>query len=316
MNTHTLSPYPMTINNFPWPIHTGDPKPEWIATAKAKGFIFVARVIDRMHLALECQRCGHINRTRLFTLMSAQPLCSNCVELAWRADADAAGLTLLHRDPTHRHYGIYRLDCGHEVRRQFALIKRVVAGATGLRCETCQDAAEVAEAAAQGWDLIGPDTEGDPNYRTYKHTECEHEQRIARVNMQSQRYSCGGCGLDWPAAPSYIYAMRFTTAMGRELVKAGFSRNPWSRLHHQLVVDPAMPCEILRTVAIPTGRKALSLEKRLHASLQRSHPDLIINPAVYRNQIRVTSEIYDASLTPTLLAHLDEIEAGTGQKAA
>jgi len=316
MNTHITFPNPMTITNFPWPIHTGDPKPEWIATAKTKGFKFIARIIDRMHLALECQTCGHINKTRLFTLMSAQPLCSNCVEQAWCADADAADLTFLHRDPAHRHYGIYRLNCGHEVRRQFALIKRVAAGAAGLRCETCHAAVEVAEAAAQGWDLIGPDTEGDPNYRTYKHIECGHEQRIARGNVQSQRFSCGGCGLDWPAAPSFVYVMRFTTAMGRELIKAGFSRNPWSRLHHQLVVDPEMPCEILRTVAIPTGREALSLEKRLHASLQRSHPNLVIDAAVYRDQIRVSSEIYDASLTPTLLAHLDEIEVGIAEKAA
>lgn len=316
MNTHTLSSNPMTINNFPWPLHTGDPKPEWIAAAKAKGFTFVARIVDRMHLALECHCCGHINKVRHFALTSTQPLCANCIEQVWQADAQAAGLTYLHRDPAHRHYAIYRMNCGHEVRRQFALIKKVAAGRTGLRCEICHEATEAAEAQVQGWELIGSDPEGDQNYRLYRHNDCGHKQRFARANVQSQRICCGGCGTHWPAATSYIYAMSFTLENGRELIKMGFSRNPWSRLHHQLVVDSEMPCDILRTVAIPTGREALSLEKRLHAKLQRSHPDLVIDPVVYRDQIRVTSEIYDASLTPVLLAHLDEIEAAIEQKAA
>lgn len=65
----------MTINDFPFPIHTGAIKPDWIRTAQQKGFNIVARVVDRLHLALQCKRCGHVNKVRLFTLMSAQPLC-------------------------------------------------------------------------------------------------------------------------------------------------------------------------------------------------------------------------------------------------
>lgn len=316
MNTRITTPDTMTINTYPWPIHTGDPKPAWIAEAKAKGFIFVARILDRLHLALQCSICGHLNKVRLFTLMNARPLCSHCVEQAWKRDATAAKLTYLCRDPAHRHYGIYRMTCGHQIRRQFALIRRVASGAIGLRCETCHRAAEVAEAAAQGWELLGPDLNGDPYYRLYRHTDCGHEQRISRGNLQTQRFSCGGCGLDWPAAPSFIYAMSFTTAAGRELVKAGFSRNPSSRLHHQLVVDPDMPCAILKVVAVPTGQEAIRLEKALHRKLKRAHPDMLIDPTIYRDQIRVTSEIYDGALTPVLLAHLDEIETEIGRTAA
>ncbi len=305
----------MTINDFPFPIHTGAIKPDWICTAQQKGFNIVARVVDRLHLALQCKRCGHMSKTRLYTLMSAQPLCANCVENAWRADAQAAGLEFIKRDLSNRHYGIYRMSCGHKICRQFALIKRVAAGETGLRCERCHAATEVVEAQAQGWDLIGPDPEGDPNYRLYKHVDCGHAQRIARVNMQSRRFGCGGCGVDWPAAPSLIYAMHFTLENGREVVKAGFSRLPWSRLHHQLKVSVEMPCAVLRTVAVPTGQLAMSLEKCLHAALKEAHPEHVVDPACYDGQIRVSSEIYDGSLTPTILARLDDIEAALGCRA-
>lgn len=310
------TPTTMTINTMLWPIYTGTIKPDWINAARAKGFKIVARIVNRLHLALECGRCGHVNKVRLYTLTSAQPLCENCIDEPRRKDAQAAGMMYLCQDPSNRHYGIYQLKCGHEVRRQFVLIKRVVAGATSVRCETCHAAAEAAEAASLGWNLLGPDPDGNANYRLYRHTDCGHEQRIARANLQSQRFSCGNCGVDWPAAPSYIYAMRFTLVNGRELIKAGFSGNPWSRLNHQLKLDPNMPSAILRTVAVPTGHEAIRLEKSLHAELRRVHPDSVVDSASYRDQIRVTSEIYDGSLTETILAHLNKIEAQIGCRAA
>lgn len=316
MNTTINSPNTMIINDFPFPIHTGAVKPNWIETAKIKGFDIAARVVDRLHLALRCHQCGSLNKVRIFTLMFSQPQCAACTEEVWKAEASIAGLEFLHRDPTDRHYGVYRASCGHEVRRQFGLIKQVVAKETGLRCETCHSESEAAAARSQGWDLIGPDCDDDPNYRMYLHLECGHKQRVARVNMQTGRFSCAGCGVEWPAAPSFIYAMGFTTESGRELVKAGFSRNPDSRLHHQLKRDPKMPGEILAKVAIPTGQQALRLEKRLHACLQRSYPEHVVDPSVYRGQIRVASEIYDAELTQTILAQLAEIAAEIVQERA
>ena len=315
MNTNSHSQNMMTIQNTLLPIHTGTLLPHWIETAHSKGFDIVARVVDRLHLALRCQQCGEINKVRLFTLMNSQPNCSACIEQAWASDAQAAGLEFLSRDPKSRHHGNYRASCGHKFRRQFELIKRVAAEKTNLRCATCHAASEVAEAKAQGWDLIGPDPEGDPNYRQYRHADCGHEQRVARANMQTGRFGCGNCGEDWVAAPSFLYAMSFTLANGRELVKLGFSRNPDSRLRHQLQCDAAMPCAILREVPIKTGQEAIRLEKGLHTKLRQTHCDCLVDPAIYRGQIRVKSEIYDARLTQTILDHLDTIEAQIEQPA-
>ncbi len=316
MNTITNSPNSMTINDISLPIFTGIVKTDWVSAAEAKGFSFVARVVDRLHFALRCHSCGALNKVHRHTLMTAQPLCHACIERNWAADATAAGLEFLRRDETNRHYGVYRLPCGHETHRQFELIKRVVAGETGIRCETCLATTEAKEAAARGWELIGPDPKANLSYRHYRHSDCGHEQRIARANMQSGRFGCGGCGVEWPAAPSYLYAMAFTLASGRKLVKLGFSRDPASRLRYQLQRDPEMPCAILHVVAVPTGQEAIIIEKRLHAELRRTHSDCAVDPAAYRDQIRVESEIYDARLTGTILNHLSEVEAALSHPAA
>lgn len=309
MNTQILSPNTLIIDTIPHPVFPGAILPQWIKAAEAKGFDIVGRIIDRLHLALRCRRCGATQKTRLFTLMSAQPLCQSCLLADWRKDAAASGLRFLRRDPVHRHYAFYLSPCGHEVRRQFELVKRMAAGGVGIRCETCHAATEAEEAQARGWRLTSADPEGNPNYRTYTHTECGHDQRIARANMQSGRFSCGGCGEDWPGAASYVYAMAFTLASGRGVVKLGFSRDPDSRLTYQLRRDSEMPCRILRVVPMATGHAALCAEKAMHKELKRAHPDAAVDPQAWRGQIRVKTEIYDGALTPVILSMLDALEA-------
>lgn len=309
MTTHTTSSNMLIINAIPHPVFPGAVLPHWTVTAALKGFDIVGRIVDRLHLGLRCHACGSTQKVRLFTLMSAQPLCQACMIAEWRDDAAAAGLTFLRRDPKDRHYAFYLSPCGHEVRRQFEMIKRIAAGLTGFRCETCHAAKEVGEAAARGWTLMSADPDGDPNYRVYCHDECGHVQRVARANMQSGRFGCGGCGEEWNAATSYIYAMSFTLASGREVVKVGFSRNPESRLHHQLKRDAEMPCQILRVVPMPTGHAAQLAEKAMHKKLKHAHIAAAIEPAAWRGQIKVKTEIYDGVLTPVILGMLDALEA-------
>lgn len=299
------TPYPEQFSSYPGAIHS-----HWQEAANTKGFDILRRIRDRYHLALRCHDCGHVDTSRIFTLMSAQPQCPACMLQRLKRDAEAAGLVHLHRDPQHRHYSHYRAACGHTVRRQHEIIRRVAAGITDLRCETCHAATEASEARKRGWMLLGPDPEGDPNYRLYTHADgCGALQRIARANMQTGRFECACCGQGWAASRSYLYAMAFTLANGRELVKLGYSRDPESRLLHQLRVNRAMPCEILRTVEMASGHQAIRTEKALHAQLRDAHPEAVVDPASYRTQIRVRSEIYDAALTPLILALLDGIEA-------
>lgn len=288
---------------YPGPI-----APQWKVAAKAKGFAITARIRDRYHLALQCDVCGHVHEARIYTLMSAQPQCPACMIARLEQDAAAAGLAHLRRDAHGRHYSHYRAPCGHSLRRQHEIVRRMAAGSTGLRCETCHAATEASEAEARGWTLVGPDPQGNPNYRVYAHADgCGTTQRIARANMQTGRFECSSCGEGWAAAQSFLYAMRFTLPSGQELVKLGYSRDPDSRLVHQLQIDRDMPCEILRRVPVRTGHDAICAEKPLHAKLRARHPQSVVDPQVYRDKIRVRSEIYDGALTQDVLALLDGI---------
>ncbi|MCB4458591.1 GIY-YIG nuclease family protein, partial [Leisingera sp. McT4-56] len=173
----------------------------------------------------------------------------------------------------------------------------------------CHADKEQAEAEERGWHLIGEDTGGNQNYRLYRHASCGHEQRIARANMQTSRFACGQCGEDWPAAPSYLYAMQFRLASGLRLVKLGFSRNPDSRLRHQLLKHRDLDAKILKTVPMATGQLALQAEKRLHAKLQAGFSDQVAPPELYSDALRVRSEVYFADAAQVIFAMLDAIEA-------
>lgn len=287
---------------FPLTIHA-----HWRNAAGSKGFDILQRIRDRYHLLLRCRTCGATHMSKVFVLMNNQPLCPHCAEARWRDDAAAAGLDWAGRDPEDRHYGFYIAGCGHRLRRQFELIKRAAEGICDVRCELCQQQKEQEEAAAQSWELISPDLDGDPNYRLYRHWECGREQRVARVNMQTGRFGCGGCGENWPAAPSHLYAMRFKLPNGAQLVKLGFSRNPDSRLRHQLLKHRSVEAQILKTVPMETGQRSLQTEKRLHARLKTAFSDSIAPPVLYAGSINVRSEIYFADVTAEILGMLDEI---------
>lgn len=298
---HLFDTPPTPPVSLDMPIHA-----HWAEAAQAKGFDILHRVQDRYHLELECHACGETHISKLYVVMNNQPTCPHCIETSWKEDAAAAGLFWLGRDPEDRHYGFYEAPCGHKLRRQFELIKRIAAGTCTHRCETCHEAKEQAEAAAQGWVLLGAAPGREMGYRSYRHS-CGHEQIVARVNMQSGRFNCEACGEGWASAPSYIYCMRFELPGQAPVVKLGFSRNPQSRLTYQLKRRPDLQAEILHSVALPTGHKALCVEKPMHAALKRNHPGSVVPPEMYAPWLRVKSEIYAADLEPIILDMLDAL---------
>ncbi|MHA3980687.1 GIY-YIG nuclease family protein [Halovulum sp. GXIMD14794] len=294
-------------------VYAGPIHDHWQEAANRHGFSITRRIRDRYHLALRCHGCRRSHASRIYTVTTTRPRCPHCVRDRLERDAEAAGLVHIDRDPQDRHYSRYRAPCGHVIHRQHEIVKRAAAGATGLRCEVCHASVEAEEARTRGWELVGPDPEGDANYRTYQHS-CGHVQRIARVNMQTGRFQCGQCGEGWVVAPSYLYLLRFTLANSRDVIKLGYSRDPGSRLAHQLVIDRAMPAELLRTVRVRSGRHALRTERTLHAHLRHRYPEARVDPSCWQGQIRVGSEIYDIAIRPQIDALLDRIE--TWQRAA
>lgn len=287
----------------------GPIKAEWKALAQSKGFELVRRTRDKSHVALRCHTCSALTAQKLFTLRTAQPACAGCrhrtiVAMALRADLEFQG-----HDPDYHKIGIYRAVCGHTVRRQFGQIKRIANGHCKLRCENCHSGKEAEEAADRGWQLLGSDPAGNPNYRVYQHG-CGHRQRVARANMQSGRFQCTACGEGWATAPSNIYAIRLELPTGLKVVKLGFSRDPQSRLRYQLLLQLGIQAELLRTVTQPTGHAALCQEKALDRALKKSHPDAIIPHDHFQEWLSVKTEIYGIEIEPLILKRLEEIWKG------
>ncbi|WCR19807.1 GIY-YIG nuclease family protein [Paracoccus alcaliphilus] len=282
----------------------------WHDLARQKGMTIVARVQDRYHLALACDACGKPSRHKISALRVCQPQCPHCLESQWQADAERAGLTFLRRDPDDNMYSWYRAPCGHELRRQPDRMRQIAAGKNGSRCEICHAAREAAEAETCGWSLLGPDPEGDVSYRLYQHG-CGHQQRIARANMQTNRFACTNCGTCWSAAPSWLYLLRMTFPDFGPVVKCGYSRDPASRMHFQLGMSTDLGSKLVTQIPMATGHDAIRTEKRLHRKLRRTHPDSVLPPEIIARHLNVVSEVYDAALEPIILAELTRIAAST-----
>lgn len=313
MSTTTLSSHdpraPFSVTDLPLVIHPGELHARWAEAARAKGFDLIARVRDRLHVALRCQTCGGLHVARHSVVMAAQPLCPHCIESRWRATAFAAGLTWLGRDAGHRHYGRYVLPCGHEIRRQFTFVERVASGAVAARCETCLIHREEEEALRFGWTRLGRDPQGNPNYRLYRHS-CGHEQRIAVANMRWGQCDCAGCGQSWTAKPSYIYLLDIRQpGTGRHYLKLGYSSHPVKRHKHQLGLPKDALVEVLRVVAMPTGHDACAMEKAAHARLKRAYPETLVPHPEYADLMNVVSEVYRPEALSILHDTLDRIEA-------
>jgi hypothetical protein len=282
--------------------------------AARRGFRIDRRVKDRYHLALECAACGSHTAVKVFVLRETAVRCGGCAARTRKQNAQGAGLTFLRRDPAARHYGYFRARCGHTVRRQFELIRRVRNGETGIKCKICLVAREQREARAHGWDRVGPDPAGNPNYRLYRH-RCGNVQRIARINMRHGQCDCARCGESWSSKPSVIYLARiFLSGLPDDVVKLGYSAHPHKRFKHQLGLPKSARVRFLRLLEMPSGHAACVVEKAANARLARDFTDLVVPHTIYRGLINVRSEIYWPALLDEIEAELDRISGQTSAR--
>lgn len=293
---------PENWGDYPQPV-----KPAWRLLADRRGFRVDRRVRDRYHLALECLECGAHTAVKLANLRDAAVRCGGCADRDRVRTAQEAGLAFLRRDPDNRSYGYFLAPCGHEVRRQFELIRRVRDGKTGIRCATCLVARERDEARTHGWERVGPDPDGNQNYRLYRHP-CGHAQRIARINMRYGQCDCARCGESWSSKPSVIYLARISLpGLAGDVVKFGYSATPDKRFKHQLGLPKTARVRFLRRLAMPSGHAACAAEKAANARLARAHPDLVVPHRIYAGLVNVRSEIYWPGLLPVIHAEMDRI---------
>lgn len=285
---------------------------EWHDFAAQKGFRIVHRVKDRFHLVLECTSCTAHTVHRVFTLRTAQPKCGGCQQNHRLEQAKIAGFELLNRDENNHKYAYYRLPCGHvrhlQIGRADKLAREGTADdADGYHCPICHLARQKSMAAEWGWERAGPDPKGKPNYLLLQHSPCGHRQRVATGNLTTGRFNCGGCGDAWSASPSVLYLMRFRVPKVGRIVKLGYSRNPKSRMRHQLNLRADVKAEIIDEIHMPSGQAALQVEKSLHKILMETYPDHVVARDKLKSWINVTSEIYAAELEPKIRRLLERL---------
>jgi hypothetical protein len=304
----------LLIEGKNYPVYLSEIPEQWNKAARRNGFRIAARVCDRYHLALRCDRCGELTKTKAYVLKSCTPLCGPCLTSKHSNFARQAGLAMLRRDPSSHKWAFYRAPCSHEVRRQFGFVKRVARGEVNIRCETCHAERQQREASRIGWTLVGPDPQGSPNYRLYEH-RCGHRQRLAQVNVRWGQCDCAKCGVSWAAQPSFIYVIAIEPPEGHpELIKLGFSKHPIKRLKHQLGLPGDTKAHLIRVVAMENGRTAMIAEKKVHGLLLARFPELVAPFEAYRDILNVTSEIYVSAALTEIHRLLDELE--TDQHAA
>jgi len=191
-------------------------------------------------------------------------------------------------------------------------VARVATGPQHLRCETCLAERDAVVAARRGWELIGPDSQGNPNYRLYRHEGCGQEQQIARINMTTGRVTCHHCGACWLTSPNAIYLMTITLPGETRVIKLGHARDPDSRLNYQLIADNAVQGTVRRVVPMPNGLMAQRAERRLHAIVRNTMPIAVVPRHVYDGHLRVKSEVY----YPAASALIDELLDATARRYA
>ncbi|TKD12545.1 hypothetical protein FBT96_20380 [Rhodobacter capsulatus] len=76
------------------------------------------------------------------------------------------------------------------------------------------------------------------------------------------------------------------------MLKLGHSRDPDSRLNHQLIADDTVQGAVRRVLPMPNGLDAQRAERRLHVIIRNTLPIAVVPHEVYDGALRVKSEIY------------------------
>ena len=282
------------------------PLPRALHSAAARaGFDLVSRTDHKDWLLIRCRTCGAVSLRRRNVVRDHRPECHHCIRDRRVEAAAIIGATLIGADPDHRHYGLFRLACGHIVRRQYLRVEHAAGGGHAAGCGACREARYAEEAKAQGWTLVGPAVSSRDGYRSYRH-RCGQAQDVSVGNMQHGDVDCSGCGESWSSKPSAIYLFRIGLATGTVL-KLGYSSNPRRRLRQQLGIAKGTSTKILRVVRMPTGHEAQVEEKAIHALMRRTRPELIVPKPVYGDAINTRTEIYTPQAGTILHERLDAV---------
>ena len=125
--------------------------PKYVAEAAERGAVIVGAGRNASYRTYKLD-CGHEQDIHVTPMRSGKFRCQTCLENKLHADAAEQGAVIVcaSRDKGYRKY---KLDCGHE---QKVGVNKMRIG--GFRCRTCLENKHVAEAADQGAEITGAES--------------------------------------------------------------------------------------------------------------------------------------------------------------
>ena len=179
------------------------------AEAKAVGLTLIGPGKEAHYRTYRFNKCKHEQEIQLNSVRRNVFTCRQCLVDELKAEAKAAGLTLLGPG-NNSHLRTYRFNkCKHKQQIRPTEIRRNRFG-----CSQCRDKKLRAEAKAASLTLIGP---GRNNLnRTYRFKKCKHEQEIALGSVRDNTFGCRECFSDQLQAEA--------KAVGLTLIGSGRNR--------------------------------------------------------------------------------------------
>ena len=162
------------------------------------------------------------------------------------------------------------------------------------------------------WNLVGPDPDGDPELRLYRHPMDGEERVVAPLEMYRKLVRPAWIEADTPPDPvpprhpviSGIYLLAVETAIGPAL-KVGHSCDVIRRAE-AFGDATAWPSDV---VQLPRRDVRAYEERELHRSLVSDHPDLVLTPEQIGRRLPCVSEVYRPEAKDIVIAAFREIAA-------
>ncbi len=196
--------------------------------------------------------CGHEQQIQVGDMRNGEFACRTCQDAKLIDEAAVYGAEPIGRGKNSSYLN-YRLPCGHEQQVHTSCMR-----VGRFRCQTCQDAKLIDEAAIYDSAPIGSGkNKGYLNYRL----PCGHEQQVHTSCMRIGQFACQTCEDTWATKPSNVY-VHSITLQGETIIKVGIAQNVQHRIKGY-----GLPSEaIVRTVLViptKTGKEARDIESCL-----------------------------------------------------
>lgn len=191
-------------------------------------------------------------------------------------------------------------QCQHEKVVTLSNLKRGI-----FSCAICQTQKFKEEAEQVGLEYLGPSESVKDKKQAHKYlAECGHTIISKTGHIRTGHWTCRECNSGYLDQPNKLYLFKIKTK-GFEFLKVGYSKKPEHR-KYDYKTDKDATFELIRVVAIPTGRQAITVENDLHKKYKRwNYPSKFMKNYIYESGF---TECYPLNLLDDFMQDFQTIE--------